>query len=154
MEKEAGHYAQGEKVEISTDKINSYFPVWAIKEETGLIKDIYSSKTILIMPDRNVYVHSYSQSGSKVENDSLLDEAEDFIIKIDGEDYTLPVMVQEFESKGWKCDFGNNENIEDYPGYYLAGQAQSDSEKIAIIGKIDANKQINIVGMKFGDADV
>ena len=150
----SGHYAQGEKVEISTDKINSYFPVWAIKEETGLIKDVYSSKTTLIMPDRNVYVHSYSQSGSKVENDSLLDEAEDFIIKIDGEDYTLPVMVQEFESKGWKCDFGNNENIEDYPGYYLAGQAQSDSEKIAIIGKIDANKQINIVGMKFGDADV
>ena len=150
----SGYYAQGEKAEISTDIINSYFPVWAIKEETGLIKDIYSGKTTLIMPDSNTYVHSYSQSGTKVENDSLLDKSGDFIIKIDGEDYTLPVSVQEFESEGWKCDFGNNENIEDYSGYYLAGQAQNDSEKIEIIGKIDTNKQINIVGMKFWDTGV
>ena len=150
----SGYYAQGEKAEISTDIINSYFPVWAIKEETGLIKDIYSGKTTLIMPDSNTYVHSYSQSGIKVENDSLLDKSGDFIIKIDGEDYTLPVSVQEFESEGWKCDFGNNENIEDYSGYYLAGQAQNDSEKIEIIGKIDTNKQINIVGMKFWDTGV
>ena len=66
----------------------------------------------------------------------------------------MPVSVQEFESKGWKCDFGNNENIEDYPGYYLAGQAQNDSKKIEIIGKIGTNKQIDIVGMKFLDMDV
>ena len=150
----SGYYAQGEKAEISTDIINSYFPVWAIKEETGLIKDIYSGKTTFIMPDSNAYVHSYSQNGIKVENDSLLDKSGDFIIKVDGEDYTLPVSVQEFESKGWKCDFGNNKNIEDYPGYYLAGQAQSDSEKIEIIGKIDTNKQINIVGMRFWNTGV
>ena len=150
----SGYYAQGEKAEISTDRINSYFPVWAIKEETGLIKDIYSGKTTFIMPDSNAYVHSYSQNGIKVENDSLLDKSGDFIIKVDGEDYTLPVSVQEFESKGWKCDFGNNKNIEDYPGYYLAGQAQSDSEKIEIIGKIDTNKQINIVGMRFWNTGV
>ena len=66
----------------------------------------------------------------------------------------MPVSVQELESKGWECDFGDEEEIKAYPGYYVMGGMASKINEdgipsyIYVTGKINDNKQIDIVGMK------
>ena len=150
----SGDYSVGEQVKISAAE---YFVVWlgGNFDKIELIKDIYSKDTTFIMPDHDAYVSDMTLTQSaEVKNPNLYDEFGRTVIKLDGEKYTLPVSVQELESKGWECDFGDEEEIKAYPGYYVMGGMASKINEdgipsyIYVTGKINDNKQIDIVGMK------
>ena len=150
----SGDYSVGEQVKISAAE---YFVVWlgGNFDKIELIKDIYSKDTTFIMPDHDAYVSDMILTQStEVKNPNLYDEFGRTVIKLDGEKYTLPVSVQELESKGWECDFGDEEEIKAYPGYYVMGGTASKINEdgipsyIYVTGKINDNKQIDIVGMK------
>ena len=162
----AGDYSVGEQVKISGDsKISDdpypSFGMWLLPiGEIDLIKDIYSQETTLVMPNHDLQVmHAYANfKAAEVSGQNLYDESGRFIIKIAGEDYTLPVSVQELESKGWNVDFGDKEEIEDYSGYYVCGGQASmfDEESgelltLQVTGKINDKKQIDIVGIETYD---
>ena len=162
----AGDYSVGEQVKISGDSKISDDPYpsfgrWLLPiGEIDLIKDIYSQETTLVMPNHDLLVmHAYANfKAAEVSGQNLYDESGRFIIKIAGEDYTLPVSVQELESKGWNVDFGDKEEIEDYSGYYVCGGQASmfDEESgelltLQVTGKINDKKQIDIVGIETYD---
>ena len=162
----AGDYSVGEQVKISGDSKISDDPYpsfgrWLLPiGEIDLIKDIYSQETTLVMPNHDLLVmHAYANfKAAEVSGQNLYDESGRFIIKIAGEDYTLPVSVQELESKGWNVDFGDKEEIEDYSGYYVCGGQASmfDEESVELLtlqvtGKINDKKQIDIVGIETYD---
>ena len=162
----AGDYSVGEQVKISgyskiSDDPYPSFGMWSLPiGEIDLIKDIYSQETTLVMPNHDLLVmHIYANfKAAEVSGQNLYDESGRFIIKIAGEDYTLPVSVQELESKGWNVDFGDKEEIEDYLGYYVCGGQASmfDEESgelltLQVTGKINDKKQIDIVGIETYD---
>ena len=162
----AGDYSVGEQVKISgyskiSDDPYPSFGMWSLPiGEIDLIKDIYSQETTLVMPNHDLLVmHIYADfKAAEVSGQNLYDESGRFIIKIAGEDYTLPVSVQELESKGWNVDFGDKEEIEDYLGYYVCGGQASmfDEESgelltLQVTGKINDKKQIDIVGIETYD---
>ena len=162
----AGDYSVGEQVKISgyskiSDDPYPSFGRWSLPiGEIDLIKDIYSQETTLVMPNHDLLVmHIYADfKAAEVSGQNLYDESGRFIIKIAGEDYTLPVSVQELESKGWNVDFGDKEEIEDYLGYYVCGGQASmfDEESgelltLQVTGKINDKKQIDIVGIETYD---
>lgn len=155
-----GYYNVGEQVKISGDS-SPYPSFWEARGgEIALIKDIYSQETTLVILNHDSavsYTCDYLEA-AEVSGQNLYDESGRFIIKIAGEDYTLPVSVQELESKGWDVDFGDKEEIEDYSGYYVCGGFASmfDEESGAwltldVTGKINDKKQIDIVGIETSD---
>ena len=154
--KGSGTYKAGEKIKVFTDIVNPYFPVWVFeKKELGLIEDIYARETTLIMPDSDSDIICYQKSSTEAPADKLLDQSGDFVIKIDGEDYALPISVQKLEDKGWKCDFGDftNEDIEKYSGYYLTGGSARSRGSFDMTVKIHSKEQIDIMSMEFwGDS--
>ena len=156
-----GDYSVGEQVKISGDSSFPYPSVWeSMPGGINLIKDIYSQETTLVMPNHESTVgyKCYDFEAAEVSGQNLYDESGRFIIKIAGEDYTLPVSVQELESKGWDVNFGDKEEIEDYSGYYVCGGYASmfDEESgvlwmLGVTGKINDKKQIDIVGIETRD---
>ena len=160
-EEGSGDYSVGEQVKISGDSSFPYSSVWkSMPGGINLIKDIYSQETTLVMPNHEskVWYGCYDSEAAEVSGQNLYDESGRFIIKIAGEDYTLPVSVQELESKGWNVDFGDKEEIEDYSGYYVCGGYASmfDEESgvslwLKVTGKINDKKQIDIVGIETRD---
>ena len=156
-----GDYSVGEQVKISGDSSLPYPSFWAPQGRgIDLIKDIYSQETTLVMQNHGSYVWYKCEDyeAAEVSGQNLYDESGRFIIKIAGEDYTLPVSVQELESKGWDVDFGDKEEIEDYSGYYVCGgyasmfdEESGESLRFYLTGKINDKKQIDIVGIKTWD---
>lgn len=156
-----GDYSVGEQVKISGDSSFPYPSFWVpLSGEIDLIKDIYSQETTLVMLNHKstVWYKCYDFEAAEVSGQNLYDESGRFIIKIAGEDYTLPMSVQELESKGWDVEFGDKEEIEDYSGYYVCGGYASmfDEESgalwmLSVTGKINDKKQIDIVGIETRD---
>ena len=93
------------------------------------------------------------EGATEVTGQNLYNESGRFVIKIDGEDYTLPVSIQELESNGWECYFGDIEETEKYSGDYIyGGWAKKRNEDggfriFQTIGKINNKGQIDIVGI-------
>ena len=150
-----GDYKSGEKVKISTFFTNPYFPVWNMK---GLIEDIYSSETTFIMPNHDVSAgcSMFGDRPIEAKKDRLYDKSGNFLIKIDGENYILPILKKEFEQNGWRFDFEDERNIKDYPGYYLVGGSalKDDSCIENIVERIDNENQIEIMCMEFLNVEV
>ena len=161
-----GDYSVGEQVKISGDSSFPYPSFWDVLDlgEIDLIKDIYSQETTLVMPNHKsaVFYGCPDREAAEVSGQNLYDESGRFIIKIAGEDYTLPVSVQELESKGWDVKFGDKEEIEDYLGYYVCGgqasmfdEESGESLRLYLTGKINDKKQIDIVGIDtFGELEL
>ena len=161
-----GDYSVGEQVKISGDSSFPYPSFWDVLDlgEIDLIKDIYSQETTLVMPNHKsaVFYGCPDREAAEVSGQNLYDESGRFIIKIAGEDYTLPVSVQELESKGWDVKFGDKEEIEDYSGYYVCGgyasmfdEESGESLRLYLTGKINDKKQIDIVGIDtFGELEL
>lgn len=93
------------------------------------------------------------EGATEVTGQNLYNESGRFVIKIDGEDYTLPVSIQELESNGWECYFGDIEETEKYSGDYIyGGWAKKRNEDggfriFQTIGKINNKGQIDIIGI-------
>ena len=144
-------------MKISTKVVNPYFPVWeSYRNEIELIEDIYSGETTFIMQDHDSDIGSYWWEAVETNGSNLCDESGNFVFKIEGEDYILPISVQELESKGWNCDFGDEQNIENCVGYYILGgsaqkQGEDGSSYIGLTGRIGGENQINIVGMDISE---
>lgn len=99
----SGEYEAGKRVNISTQEETSpYFPVWRGDGPTW-IENPYLTETAIIMPNFNndIYMTGGIFDIIDVESPNLVDESGNFTIKIEGENYTLPISAQEFRKKGW-----------------------------------------------------
>ena len=99
----SGDYEAGKKVKISTqEETSSYFPVWR-GDSPIWIENPYLDETEVIMTAHNNSVYMKGGNFEVIEagTSGLVDDSGSFIIKIEGENYMLPISAQEFQKRGW-----------------------------------------------------
>lgn len=151
-----GYYMTGQKIRIEaedsleTSTDNFRFCKWS-SSIMGTVKAIYSKTTEVTIPEKDLVITEILRGEDwnpiQIQTERLEELLTDYTVKINGDAYSLPMLCEEFEQKGWTSErngykhFGKNETEMSVPF-----QNQNNSSEIQCDLKWGTDSGLYIVG--------